>query len=52
MVLGDTLISALEVLGKGYRRYHRPIDSPQHLGSNRCIAADSAGQADGPLAAC
>ena len=28
-----------------YRRYHRPIDSPAHLGFNWSIAADSVGQA-------
>ena len=28
-----------------YRQYQRPIDSPQQLGSNRSIAADSVGRA-------
>ena len=28
-----------------YRQYHRPIDSPEHLGCNRSIAADSVGRA-------
>jgi len=27
------------------RQYHRPIDSPEHFGCNRSIAADSVGRA-------
>ncbi len=45
---GDELISTCTLFHgpiPRYRLYHRPIDSPEHLGCNRSIAADSVGRA-------
>ena len=49
--IGDTLVSVDGITCRrevvvhapipSYHQYHRPIDSPEHLGCNRFIAADS-----------
>jgi hypothetical protein len=36
--IGDTLV--LPGLIQRYRRYHRPIEPPRHVGSNRTIAKE------------
>jgi len=35
-----------------YRQYHRPIDSPEHIGCNRSVATDSVGRATRKEQAC